>query len=212
MICLEISMTGVLGLRSRLIAELYETIDDEIRESLIWKKKWNIEQLNELLDIIELNRFRRTGYRDKETGEFIYLLDKILGIEGHQRITLEATACVLEEVVQTRPATLRAISLMDQSDPDGGGRGQLIMLCGRSGESCAKREKEQSHDGLEWIGVCRGCRPIQRMVVKHRPLGISERAQRGAEAVRERNRGEKDIMWKRADWDIRSVSKARARD
>jgi len=35
MICLEISMTGVLGLRSRLIAELYETIDDEIRESLI---------------------------------------------------------------------------------------------------------------------------------------------------------------------------------
>ena len=37
----------MLGLGSRLIAELYEKIDDEIRESLIRKKKWNIEQRNE---------------------------------------------------------------------------------------------------------------------------------------------------------------------
>ena len=32
----------MLGLGARLIAELYEKIDDEIRESLIRKKKWNI--------------------------------------------------------------------------------------------------------------------------------------------------------------------------
>ena len=37
----------MLGLGARLIAELYEKIDDEIRESLIRKKKWNIEQRNE---------------------------------------------------------------------------------------------------------------------------------------------------------------------
>ena len=80
----------MLGLGGSLIAELYEKIDDEIRESLIRKKKWNIEQRNEpkeLLDIMGPIRFCRTGYRDKESGKFVYLLDKILGIEGHQRIT-----------------------------------------------------------------------------------------------------------------------------
>lgn len=108
----------MLGLGARLIAELYEKIDDEIRESLIRKKKWNIEQRNEpkeLLDILGPIRFCRTGYRDKETGKFVYLLDKILGIEGHQRITLGAAACILEEAVQTSYAKGgRTLSLMGQ--------------------------------------------------------------------------------------------------
>lgn len=108
----------MLGLGARLIAELYEKIDEEIRESLIRKKKWNIEQRNEpkeLLDILGPIRFHRTGYRHKETGTFVYLLDKILGIEGHQRLTLGAAACILEEAVQTSYAKGgRALSLMEQ--------------------------------------------------------------------------------------------------
>lgn len=108
----------MLGLGGRLIAELYEKIDEEIRESLIRKKKWNIEQRNEpkeLLDILGPIRFCRTGYKDKETGKFVYLLDKILGIDGHQRITLGAAACILEEAVETSYAKGgRAISLMGQ--------------------------------------------------------------------------------------------------
>lgn len=108
----------MLGLGARLIAELYEKIDDEIRESLIQKKKWNIEQRNEpneLLDILGPIRFRWTGYRDKESRKFVYLLDKILGIEGHQRITLGAAACILEEAVQSSYAKGgRTISLMGQ--------------------------------------------------------------------------------------------------
>lgn len=108
----------MLGLGGSLIAELYEKIDDEIRESLIRKKKWNIEQRNEpkeLLDIMGPIRFCRTGYRDKESGKFVYLLDKILGIEGHQRITLGAAACILEEAVQTSYAKGgQTIGLMGQ--------------------------------------------------------------------------------------------------
>lgn len=108
----------MLELGGRLIAELYEKIDEEIRESLIRKKKWNIEQRNEpkeLLDILGPIRFRRTGYKDKETGKFVYLLDKILGIDGHQRITLGAAACILEEAVETSYAKGgRAIGLMGQ--------------------------------------------------------------------------------------------------
>lgn len=60
-------------------------------------------------------RFRRTGYRDKESGKYVYLLDKILGLEGHQRITLGAAACILEEAVQTSYAKGgRTLSLMGQ--------------------------------------------------------------------------------------------------
>lgn len=108
----------MLGPGSRLIAELYEKIDDEIRESLIRKKKWNIEQRNEpkeLLDFMGPVRFRRTGYRDKESGKYVYLLDKILGLEGHRRITPGAAACILEEAVQTSYAKGgRTLSLMGQ--------------------------------------------------------------------------------------------------
>ena len=116
----------MLGLGARLIAELYEKIDDEIRESLIRKKKWNIEQRNEskeLLDILGPIRFRRTGYRDKKTGKFVYLLDEILGIEGHQRITLGAAACILEEAVQTSYAK----------------GGQTIPLMGQVSKQTVKR-------------------------------------------------------------------------
>lgn len=44
----------VLGLWGRLVAELYEKIDDEIRESLIRKKRWNIEQRNEPKELLDI--------------------------------------------------------------------------------------------------------------------------------------------------------------
>ena len=44
----------MLGPGGRLIAELYEKIDDEIRESLMRKKKWNIEQRNEPKELLDL--------------------------------------------------------------------------------------------------------------------------------------------------------------
>jgi len=53
------------------------------------------------LDIIGIVRFHRTGYEDKKTGEYIYLLDQVLGINGHQRITLGAATQILEETIQT---------------------------------------------------------------------------------------------------------------
>lgn len=97
-------VTRLNSLACRWISEMYEKLDDTIRESVARKKKWNIEQRNEpkeLLDIAGTLRFTRTGYEDKRTGKYIYLLDRILGIEGHQRITLGAAAKILEETVLT---------------------------------------------------------------------------------------------------------------
>jgi len=94
----------VLRLGRDLITEIYEKLDDEIRLSISRKKKWNIERRNEtkeLLDVMGTIRFERTGYENKKTGEYIYLLDRILGIDAHQRITLGAAAQILEETIMS---------------------------------------------------------------------------------------------------------------
>ena len=92
------------NLACRLISEMYEKLDDSIRESIERKKHWRIERRNEpkeILDVAGMLRFNRTGYEDKRTGKYIYLLDMILGIESHQRLTMGAAAKVLEEAVQS---------------------------------------------------------------------------------------------------------------
>lgn len=95
-------MDEVQALGCGLIQNLLEETDKEIRESVFRKHKFYIEHRNkpkELLDIMGTIRFERTGYKDRRTGEYVYLLDRILGIESHQRITLAAAAQVLEESI-----------------------------------------------------------------------------------------------------------------
>jgi len=92
----------VLSLGRNLQTEIYEKLDEEIRNSITRKKKWHIERRNEpkeLLDVMGTVKYSRTGYSNKHTGEYIYLLDHILGIEKHQRITLGSAANILEEAV-----------------------------------------------------------------------------------------------------------------
>ena len=94
----------VLNLGKSLQVEIYEKLDEEIRNSISRKKNWNIERRNEpkeLLDVMGTIRYNRTGYVRKGTGEYIYLLDHILGIEKHQRITLGSAANILEEAVMS---------------------------------------------------------------------------------------------------------------
>lgn len=97
-------VTRLNTLACRWISEMYEKLDETIRESLVRKQHWTIEQRNEpkeLLDIAGMLHFNRTGFEDKKTGKYIYLLDMILGLESHQRITLGAAAKILEETILT---------------------------------------------------------------------------------------------------------------
>lgn len=87
-----------------LIGEIYELLDNEIRESIIRKRNWSIEQNNQektIEDIAGTVRFKRTGYVDKRTGKYIYLLDWILGFVPHQKLTLAAAAKVLDEAIDS---------------------------------------------------------------------------------------------------------------
>ena len=85
-----------------LISEIYELIDNEIRESVARKVNWSIEHKNKektIEDIAGTVTYKRTGYVDKRTGKHIYLLDWILGYDPHQKLTLAASAKVLEEAI-----------------------------------------------------------------------------------------------------------------
>jgi len=92
----------VLNLGKSLQIEIYEKLDEEIRTSGSRKKNWYIERRGEpkeLLDVMGAIKYRRTGYVNKHTGAYAYLLDQVLGVEKHQRITLGSAANILEEAV-----------------------------------------------------------------------------------------------------------------
>ena len=94
----------VLKLGTDLLGEIYELLDDEICESISRKKHWNIEHRNQektLLDTMGKITFKRTGYYNKHTKEYVYLLDKVLGFESGQKITLRSAAKALEETIDS---------------------------------------------------------------------------------------------------------------
>ena len=94
----------VLNLGTRLLGEIYEKLDHEIRESITRKKHWNIEhreQKKTIIDVMGKVEFKRTGYCSKGSNKYIYLLDHVLGYEPGQKITLGAAARALEETIES---------------------------------------------------------------------------------------------------------------
>ncbi len=89
-----------------LIQETLESMDQMIRESGKRKSSWVIEKQpkepnKKLTTSLGTVCFRKTLFTNKKTGEMCYLLDRIMGIEKHERITEDAIAKLLEEAVQT---------------------------------------------------------------------------------------------------------------
>lgn len=57
-------------------------------------------QPKELLLPLGNIRFSRTCYTSKTTGKSVYLLDEVIGLGAHQRITTGAAAAILEETLE----------------------------------------------------------------------------------------------------------------
>ena len=89
-----------------LIQETLESMDQMIRESSKRKLSWVIEkqprkQNKKLTTSPGTVSFKKTLFTNKETKKSCYLLDRIMGIEKHERVTEDAVARLLEEAVQT---------------------------------------------------------------------------------------------------------------
>ena len=94
----------VLKMGCRLVSEIYERIDEEIFKSSHRKEKYYVEKKNmprTIIDSMGTLTFKRRGYVSRDTGEYTYLLDIVVGIDNCQKVSLAAVANALEEAVES---------------------------------------------------------------------------------------------------------------
>ena len=90
-----------LGLK--MIQESLEEMNEMLRKSQKRLQHWVVEShdTKQLITSLGTVTFKKTLFTNKETGESEYLLDRIVGLEKHERITEDALARMLNEAVQT---------------------------------------------------------------------------------------------------------------
>jgi hypothetical protein len=93
----------VIHLGLSIIQETLEDCDQMLRDSGKRKASWVIVKTDskKLTTSLGTVQFKKTLFKNKQTGEETYLLDRILGIESHERLTEDAEARLLTEAVQT---------------------------------------------------------------------------------------------------------------
>ena len=93
-----------LNLTKDILIETLELMDQTIKNSMQRKEAYVVEQSRqskELLLPLGSIRFHRTCYTSKKTGKSVYLLDEVIGIGSHQRVTMGAAAAILEETLES---------------------------------------------------------------------------------------------------------------
>lgn len=86
-----------------IIEEELESYDRLLRERKDLRKGWYIERHDETKLLTSLGEicYHKTYFHNKETGEYCYLLDQLMGLEKHARISEDAEARILEEAVES---------------------------------------------------------------------------------------------------------------
>lgn len=94
---------SVINLGLSMIAEELELYDEHLRKNKQARAEWYIERRDEttLLTSLGSVTYHKTLFKHKVTGKYEYLLDRVMGIEKHTRITEDAEAEILKEAVQT---------------------------------------------------------------------------------------------------------------
>ena len=94
---------GIINLGCSIIAEEWEGYDELLRARKELRPEWYIVRRDEttLLTSLGAVTYHKTLFKNKFTGEHEYLLDRIMGIEKHARMTEDAEAMLLKEAVQT---------------------------------------------------------------------------------------------------------------
>ena len=90
-----------LGLK--MIQESLEEMNEMLRKSQKRVQHWVVEshEKKQLITSLGTVTFKKTLFKNKESGKCEYLLDRIIGLEKHERITEDALARMLKEAVQT---------------------------------------------------------------------------------------------------------------
>lgn len=87
-----------------IMTMLFETMDDVIKNEPGRSDRYEVVHAgnsNTLLCCLGSFSYKRTYYRDKKTGDYIYLCDQQFGIEPKDKTMVDSKAQVLEEAVET---------------------------------------------------------------------------------------------------------------
>ena len=93
----------VTKLGCNIIAEEWESYDELLRERKDLRKGWHIVRRDEtsLITSLGVVVYHKTLFKNTTTGESCYLLDHLMGLEHHARITEDAEARVLKEAAES---------------------------------------------------------------------------------------------------------------
>lgn len=93
----------VVNLGTSIIAEEWESYDELLRNRRELRPGWYIVRKDSVTCTTSLGdvTYKRTLFKNKESGESCYLLDQLMGIEKHTRITEDAVARILEEASES---------------------------------------------------------------------------------------------------------------
>lgn len=94
---------SVINLGLSMIEEELEIYDQYLRDHKQARSEWCIERRDEatLLTSLGTITYHKTLFKNKFTGKYEYLLDRVMGIEKHARMTEDAEAELLREAVET---------------------------------------------------------------------------------------------------------------
>ena len=105
MMCFEEEMFDtVLGFGRSLYQEILESIEQTIRNSEVRRQSYYVEHKEDHRTL--LTRFgnleiKRAYYSSKQDGKGVYLLDKYIGLDSNEKVSLAAKAHALREAVET---------------------------------------------------------------------------------------------------------------
>ena len=87
----------------RMIEETLSYLDEMINESEARKLSWVVDrhETKQLITSLGSVNYQKTLFRNKENGNRSYIIDLIMGMNPHERMTEDAEARMLEEAVQT---------------------------------------------------------------------------------------------------------------
>ena len=93
----------VTKLGCSIIAEEWESYDELLRKRKDLRRGWYIVRKDETSLLTSLGEvvYHKTLFKNTTTGKSCYLLDQLMGIEHHARITEDAEARILEEASES---------------------------------------------------------------------------------------------------------------
>jgi hypothetical protein len=85
------------------VSEVLQDADECIRNSRQRKDTWNINRREKTQLLTRLGNiiYERTLFHNRKTGEYRYLLDDLMGLEPHTRMTAGAEAALIEEAIDS---------------------------------------------------------------------------------------------------------------